>query len=76
MERYPVYCVFHRAALDQWQFIAEGGEDSETSFAAAKREALEESRVQPHKRIELKSLSYMPVAVISQNRSQPCLVTV
>ena len=75
MERYPVYCVFHRAALDQWQFIAEGGEDSETPFAAVKREELEEGGVQP-KRIRLKSLSYMPVTVISQNHGQPCLVTI
>lgn len=23
----PLYCVFHRADFDQWQFIAGGGED-------------------------------------------------
>ena len=23
----PLYCVFHRADHDQWQFIAGGGED-------------------------------------------------
>ena len=34
----PMYCVFHRADHDQWQFIAGGGEDNETPLAAAKRE--------------------------------------
>ena len=24
------FCVFHRSDLDQWQFIAGGGEDDET----------------------------------------------
>ena len=31
----PMYCVFHRADHDQWQFIAGGGEDNETPLAAA-----------------------------------------
>ena len=30
-----MYCVFHRADHDQWQFIAGGGEDNETPLAAA-----------------------------------------
>lgn len=25
----PLYCVFHRADFDQWQFIAGGGEDDD-----------------------------------------------
>ena len=37
------YCVFHRADIDQWQFIAGGGEDAETPEEAAKREIFEES---------------------------------
>ena len=26
----PVYCVFHRADFDLWQFIAGGGEEDDT----------------------------------------------
>ncbi len=36
-----MYCVFHRADFDQWQFIAGGGENNETPLEAAKREAIE-----------------------------------
>ena len=36
----PMYCVFHRADHDQWQFIAGGGEDNETPLAAAKEKPL------------------------------------
>ena len=28
-----MYCVFHRADHDQWQFIAGGGEDKAVKFA-------------------------------------------
>lgn len=34
----PLYCVFHRADFDQWQFIAGGGEDDEMPLQAAIRE--------------------------------------
>lgn len=63
----PLYCVFRRSDLEQWQFIAGGGEDCETPFQAAKRETLEESGVQSHQWVELKSLSYLPVTVISES---------
>lgn len=62
----PRYCVFHRADHDQWQFIAGGGEDDETPIEAAKREAWEESGVRTGKWIELKSLAYIPVSIISE----------
>lgn len=62
----PFYCVFHRADFDQWQFIAGGGEDNETPLEAAKRETFEEGGVRSDKWVELKSLSYIPVAVISE----------
>ncbi len=66
MDGSPFYCVFHRADFDQWQFIAGGGEDDETPLEAAKREAFEEGGVQSDKWVELKSLSYIPAAVISE----------
>lgn len=62
----PVYCVFHRADSDQWQFLAGGGEDNETPLEAAKRETWEEGGVRPDKWLTLKSLSYLPVSVISE----------
>ena len=62
----PYYCVFHRADHDQWQFIAGGGEDNETPFEAAKRETFEEGGVCSGKWVELKSLAYIPAAVISE----------
>ena len=62
----PLYCVFHRADFDQWQFIAGGGEDAETPLDAAKRETLEEGGVQSDKWMQLDSLSYMPAVVISE----------
>ena len=66
----PRYCVFHRADHDQWQFIAGGGEDNETPLEAARRETFEEGGVQSDKWVELKSLAYIPVAIISEKRRQ------
>ena len=62
----PKYCVFHRSDCDEWQFIAGGGEDAETPLEAAKREAFEEGGARSEAWIELKSLSYLPVTVISE----------
>ena len=64
----PMYCVFHRADHDQWQFIAGGGEDNETPLAAAKRETFEEGGVHSIQWLGLKSLSYVPVTIISEMR--------
>ena len=64
----PMYCVFHRADHDQWQFIAGGGEDNETPLAAAKRETFEEGGVHSTQWLGLKSLSYIPVTIISEMR--------
>lgn len=65
-----LYCVFHRADLNQWQFIAGGGEDNETPLQAAKREVIEEGSVQSDKWTELKSLSHIPATVISEQHRQ------
>jgi len=40
------FAVFHRADGSMWQFIAGGGEDAETPWLAAQREALEEAGIQ------------------------------
>ena len=64
------YCVFHRADLDQWQFIAGGGENAETPWEAAKRETLEEGGVRSEHWIALDSLAYVPAMVISEKHRQ------
>ena len=66
----PVYCVFHRADFDLWQFIAGGGEKDETPLEAAKREACEEGGAKSDKWSELKSLSYIPVTAIPEKYRQ------
>lgn len=62
----PVYCIFRRADLDQWQFIAGGGEDLELPIEAAKREALEESGIESDRWTALESMCHLPVTVISE----------
>ncbi|OZV13019.1 hypothetical protein CIW83_05605 [Tissierella sp. P1] len=39
------YCMFLRADMGIWQFIAGGGEDDETPIEAAKRESNEEANI-------------------------------
>ena len=58
-----LYCVFHRSDLDQWQFIAGGGEDDESPAQAAKREIWEESGISADNVIELKSMCYIPANI-------------
>ena len=60
------FCVLHRSDCDQWQFIAGGGEGTETPWDAAKREAFEEGGVQSEHWIALDSLAYVPATVISE----------
>ena len=66
----PIYCAFHRSDCDEWQFIAGGGEDAETPLEAAQREAFEECGVRSNRWIELKSLAYLPITVISEKCRQ------
>ncbi len=62
-----LYCVFHRSDLDQWQFIAGGGEDDESPTQAAKREIWEESGVDADRIIELKSKCYIPANIFKKS---------
>ncbi len=62
----PLFCIFRRTDSGDWQFIAGGGEDSETPLEAATREAFEESGIESANWKELKSLSYLPVTVIQE----------
>ena len=57
------YCVFHRANIDQWQFIAGGGEDEETPEEAARREIFEESGVAANQLLPLRSMCCIPTDI-------------
>ena len=66
IETTPLFCIYCRADSGDWQFIAGGGENTETPLEAAKREAFEESGIKSTNWKELKSLSYLPVTVIQE----------
>lgn len=53
------FAVLKRSDADYWQFVAGGGEDSETPVAAAQRESMEEVGISGEV-IELDSLSTIP----------------
>ena len=60
------YCVLHRADIDQWQFIAGGGEDAETPIEAAQREIREEVGVKTRGIIQLDAICCVPTDCISE----------
>lgn len=62
------FCVLHRADMDQWQFVAGGGEDDETPAEAAVREILEETGVRADAVTRLVSMAYIPADVIAERR--------
>ena len=60
------YCIFLRRDLEIWQFIAWGGENSETPVEAAKREAFEEAGLsQDNEYYKLTSSTHIPVFYFS-----------
>lgn len=61
-----MFCVFHRADCDQYQFVAGGGEDNETPLDAAIREIKEEAGITTKSVISLASMAYLPANVISE----------
>jgi dATP pyrophosphohydrolase len=60
------FCVFHRADIDQYQFVAGGGEDDEKPSDAAVREIWEETGIGAASVIPLTSMAYIPASVISE----------
>ena len=60
------YCVLHRSDIDQYQFVAGGGEDDEKPIEAVAREICEETSVKAAYIIQLTSMSYIPANVISK----------
>lgn len=58
-----LYAIFRRKDLKFWQAISGGGEDGETPIQTAKREALEEAKIdKSSKFIELDSMTTIPAA--------------
>lgn len=60
------FCVLHRSDMDQYQFVAGGGEDEENPLEAAIREIYEETAIVTDIVIQLMSMAYVPVNVIAQ----------
>ena len=60
------YCVLHRSDIDQYQFVAGGGEDDEKPIEAAAREIYEETSVKAVNIMPLTSRTYIPANVISK----------
>ena len=60
------YCVLHRSDIDQYQFVAGGGEDNEKPIEAAAREIYEETSVKEVHIMPLTSMAYIPANVISK----------
>lgn len=58
--------VLRRSDDDRWQFVAGGGEDTETPIEAATREIIEEVGIRADNIIKLVSTAYVPVDVISE----------
>lgn len=65
-----LFCVLHRSGHDQWQFVAGGGEDTETPIEAATREISEETGVKADNITKLVSMAYVPVTVISEHHRE------
>ena len=60
------FCVFHRADIDQYQFVSGGGENDERAIDAAIREIKEETNVSAQSVISLTSMAFIPANVISE----------
>lgn len=61
-----LYCIFHRADCDQWQFVSGGGEDNESPADAAVREIFEECSIEVVELLPLKSVCSIPTNIFPE----------
>ncbi len=63
----PLFCIFKRADMGVWQFIAGGGETGEDALSAARRESFEEAAISSdHTYNKLESMCYVSVDNFSE----------
>ena len=70
------FVVFRRSDDGCWQFIAGGGEDSETPLEAAEREAKEEAGLETEKYYRLKTVSMIPIDCFREHRNKKNLYVI
>lgn len=73
------YCIFRRADMGIWQFIAGGGEADETPLETARRETREETGIGPNAVFhQLASICSIPTQIFSEriraDWGEECLV--
>ena len=59
----PMFCVFHRADCDAWQFISGGVEEGEAPYNAAIREIFEEGGVKVDHVTVLQTRGSLPTSI-------------
>jgi dATP pyrophosphohydrolase len=70
------YVVFKRADNSNWQFIAGGGEDSESPLEAAKRETREEAGITASEFYFLKTIVMIPITEFKDHKSKKGLYVI
>ncbi|MBQ8683203.1 MAG: NUDIX pyrophosphatase [Clostridia bacterium] len=66
----PLFCVFHRATPDIWQFVSGGGEEGEQPAETARRELWEETGIKADHLLPLTSQAFVPAAFIGPYHRQ------
>ena len=65
----PEFAVTKRSDMDVWQFLSGGGEDAETPYQAAKRQANEEGGIlYENKLLELDSMASIPATCFAAHK--------
>lgn len=64
------YMILRRSDMSIWQFIAGGGESSETLIEAAKRETFEETGIRETTMIKLDSITMIPKNCFEEHRNK------
>ncbi|MDP8313548.1 MAG: NUDIX pyrophosphatase [Candidatus Celaenobacter antarcticus] len=70
------FVIFKRKDMCVWQFIAGGGEFSETPIEAAKRETFEESGIKKSPFFKLDTVTMIPVSCFKDHQNKPGLYVI